>query len=94
MIVPKAAIAQIIARSPKLAIRKNPPFRSCIERGTIDPHLPVIQFYHVMRSANCMCNSMILQALSCAVSAGIEDRAASTHSCDIRHVGKLDLQLV
>ncbi len=41
-----------------------------------------------------MCNSMILQALSCAVSAGIEDRAASTHSCDIRHVGKLDLQLV
>ena len=35
MIVPKAAIAQIIARSPKLAMRKNPPFRSCIERGTI-----------------------------------------------------------
>lgn len=33
--VPSAAMAQMVARSRKLAMRKNPPFISCIERGTI-----------------------------------------------------------
>ena len=32
--VPNAAMAQIIASKTKLAMRKNPPFMSCIERGT------------------------------------------------------------
>lgn len=31
--VPSAAIAQIVARSTKLAMRKNPPFISCTESG-------------------------------------------------------------
>lgn len=33
MSVPNAAIAQMVANSMKLAMRKNPPFISCIERG-------------------------------------------------------------
>ncbi len=44
--VPSAAMAQIVARRTKLAMRKNPPFISCTESGPMTSPPAMMQVYH------------------------------------------------
>lgn len=76
--VPKAAMAQIVASSTKLAMRKNAPFMSCIERGPMSSP-PMLSLYHFNQFANRNHNAMILRVISFEEERSIEGRVASIH---------------
>ena len=76
--VPNAAMAQIVASSTKLAMRKNAPFMSCIERGPISSP-PMLSLYHFNQFANRNHNAMILRVISFEEERSIEGRVASIH---------------
>jgi hypothetical protein len=71
-------MAQIVASSTKLAMRKNAPFMSCIERGPISSP-PMLSLYHFNQFANRNHNAMILRVISFEEERSIEDRVASIH---------------